>query len=436
MLSLLIWWYALFGACLFIACSGSHRGALLLAYFVGLSLIHVPGAINHLSNENGLSNFGLTYVGFRATLVGLTALLIGAAIGVRTGGRPKAPVRRADYGRAGRQLSVVGLLGLFVVLPVAAFVPSVTAIISGLPSVLIVGLLMIALQAIVTHDTMRLAAIILALPLLPLFTLASGGFLGFGLYWMISVLSFVVVHRRFAWLAFLALPAAGLIGLSVGVAYFGERTAIRNSVWIQQEGYSQRVEKITRIFTTFEVYDPGNPRHAAVIDERLNQNEFVGRGILLLQEGVVPYLEGSSLPWWALVPRAIWPDKPAVGGGGELVTRLTGITFAEGTSVGVGQVLEFFANFGWAGLILGFGILGFAFARLDRAVVDGLREANLQKVLNAALPGLALLQPGGNLLEILVATVSSAVLARLIGKLPVSFGKSPLRPVKASAGSL
>ncbi len=46
------------------------------------------------------------------------------------------------------------------------------------------------------------------------------------------------------------------------------------------------------------------------------------------------------------IPRALWPNKPVVGGSGDLVSTYTGIRFADGTSVGIGQVLESFVNFG------------------------------------------------------------------------------------------
>ena len=91
--------------------------------------------------------------------------------------------------------------------------------------------------------------------------------------------------------------------------------------------------------------------HLFALDQRLNQNYLVGMGVMRHREGEAELLYGATVPFWALIPRAIWPDKPAVGGGGDLVSQFTGIKFAEGTSVGVGQVLEFYMNFGMPGVL-------------------------------------------------------------------------------------
>src|SRR5205814_7729697 len=101
-------------------------------------------------------------------------------------------------------------------------------------------------------------------------------------------------------------------------------------------------------------------RHRGAIDRRLNQNFLVGAAAASLESGQVEYASGATLGNMivALIPRAIWPDKPAVGGGGSVVADFTGIEFAEGTSVGAGQVLEFYVNFGTWGVIGGFLLLG------------------------------------------------------------------------------
>ena len=88
----------------------------------------------------------------------------------------------------------------------------------------------------------------------------------------------------------------------------------------------------------------------------MNQNQLVGAAVQYLESGYAPFATGDTLIQSALaiIPRAIWPDKPVFAGSPGLVTQYTGIQFAAGTSVGVGQVLEFYINFGSPGVVGGF----------------------------------------------------------------------------------
>ena len=117
----------------------------------------------------------------------------------------------------------------------------------------------------------------------------------------------------------------------------------------------------------------------------------------------------------ALIPRVVWPDKPVVGGGGRVVQDFTGIEFAEGTSVSAGQVLEFYANFGTWGVVGGFLLFGWMIGRMDILVIRYLREGDHRRFLRWSMVSLALLQPGGNLLEIVVSVASAAIAAVGIG---------------------
>ena len=67
----------------------------------------------------------------------------------------------------------------------------------------------------------------------------------------------------------------------------------------------------------------------------------------------------------AMVPRLIWPDKPIEAGSGGLVAKFTGMDFANGTSVGVGPVMELYANFGTPAVVIGFILLGIIVKSLD-----------------------------------------------------------------------
>lgn len=60
-----------------IVCQGRRGSAgLPLAYFLGLSLIHVPGAILYLDADEG----NVTKVGFEQTIIGMVAFLVGVII--------------------------------------------------------------------------------------------------------------------------------------------------------------------------------------------------------------------------------------------------------------------------------------------------------------------------------------------------------------------
>ena len=130
-----------------------------------------------------------------------------------------------------------------------------------------------------------------------------------------------------------------------------------------------------------------------------------------VQTCALPILYGDTVPWWALIPRALWPDKPSVGGGGDLVAKFTRIKFDRSTSIGAGQVLEFYMNFAMPGVVLGFAALGFLLMHLDQGIMRALADGNLRGMIFRAMPGLSLLQPGGNLLEILVGVVSAVAAA-------------------------
>ena len=116
-----------------------------------------------------------------------------------------------------------------------------------------------------------------------------------------------------------------------------------------------------------------------------------------------------------LIPRALWPEKPAVGGGGTVVRDFTGIEVAEGTSAGAGQVLEFYVNFGTLGVIGGFALFGWLLGRMDSRVIECLYQGDQRRFLFWFLISLALLQPGGNLLEVFTSAVGAAVTAYGIG---------------------
>jgi hypothetical protein len=252
------------------------------------------------------------------------------------------------------------------------------------------------------------------LPLLPLATLGSAGFIGYGIYWALSAASLLFVVSRQKSLFYLAAPVVVFFGLSLFVSYMGQRTGLRDMIWNENAGIADRAGRMSQILTNFQLIDLTDSEQIEVLDSRLNQNDIVGRGVERHELGLAPFAFGATVPPWALIPRALWPDKPATGGGGELVAKFTGIHYdAAETSVGAGQVLEFYVNFGLQGVIAGFAILGFVLMRIDLGIIRSLQAGDVQTLLKWSMPGLTLMQPGGNLTEILIGCVAAILVSQL-----------------------
>src|SRR5690606_33695493 len=92
----------------------------------------------------------------------------------------------------------------------------------------------------------------------------------------------------------------------------------------------------------------------------------------------------------SLVPRALWPDKTVFGGSPEVVGNMTGLELSTTTSFGVGNVMEFYINFGIPGLIGGFLILGWVLGRLDHLAALAEAKRDYAPAILFFLPAVAL----------------------------------------------
>jgi hypothetical protein len=396
-------------------------GALTLAYFLGLSLIHVPGVLVFLPGISFRANFGLseraaTEAGFEMTVIATAAFVAGAILARRRRAAPKplpSSWRSKAFERAGRRAIAIGVVAYFVLLPLSHGIASLTAAIAPFALLLIIGFWLLLYRAVESVDQRRTLAVLGLLPLLPLATLVMGGFVSYGLSWVLSVLAFqfTIAPRRSRF--YLAAPLVAFLGLSLFIAYMGQRTVIRELV-SREASLGERIDRVAQIVTDFHLFDPTSPADLAVLDERLNQNALVGMAIARIDAGLAEFANGATVPVWALVPRALWPEKPYIGGGRDIVAHFTGIHFWDQTSVGAGQVLEFYVNFGVAGVVIGFLALGFVLMRLDQGIMRALANGDLRGFLLRAIPGLTALQPGGNLIEIVVAVFAAVIVAYLL----------------------
>jgi hypothetical protein len=206
------------------------------------------------------------------------------------------------------------------------------------------------------------------------------------------------------------------LGLSVFVSYMRDRKEIRASVW-GGESLSNRLGTLSTTAGNFEWFDPTNVDHLDRLDSRLNQNILLGAAVeRMTDQG--GYAHGDTL--WdallALIPRALWPDKPMQAGSGTLVTQYTGIQFDAGTSVGIGHVMEFYVNFGTLGVILGFALLGTLITFIDVVAAQSLASGDLHGFALWYLPGISLLQVGGSMVEVTSSAAASVFVALMANK--------------------
>ena len=151
--------------------------------------------------------------------------------------------------------------------------------------------------------------------------------------------------------------------------------------------------------------------HLDRIDDRLNQNILVGAAINnISQKDYFKRGETFKNAALALIPRFFWKDKPIIAGSEDLVSEATGIDFAEGTSVGVGQVLEFYINYGVISVIAGFMIIGILFYFFDTFGYTYLVNGNIKGFSIIFVLAISLTQIGGSLVEVTATAFSSAIL--------------------------
>ena len=231
--------------------------------------------------------------------------------------------------------------------------------------------------------------------------LLLGGFLSYGSTAIIIVLSVLAISMRSHWRVAVGLTIAAILGFNLFLSYFQHRDELRAAVW-GGAPLDERIDVAMDILRDFEWFDSTNQAHLSALDQRLDQNYFAGLAAARIDAGEVDYLYGRSL-WeglMAFVPRLVWPDKPVFGGSPKIVSGMTRLTLSEGTSFGVGNVMEFQINYGMPGVVVGFLVLGWLLGTLDRkaAVAEG--SGDLGRVLLFFLPAVALIRPqrlsGGN----------------------------------------
>ena len=395
---------------------------LVLCYILSFAVLHWVAAALYLLPWNRLPGIDLTYEGLKQSTIGMVAFAVGAELAGALSRRRLETVHLGDpvRGVPDRVVNVYLLTGVVlytVVTPLASTIPTVSALVASGSALSIVALVLKCWNASRLEQPRTLALWLAGASLLPLLTVVTQGFLGFGFVAMLTVFAFVASLNRPRIRHFVAAGLLAYLGLSIYITYMRDRRDIRDVVWTGA-ALANRVNQITLTIADAEWFDPRLDAHLERIERRLNQNFLIGAAVVYLESGAVQYARGETFvdAVLALVPRAFWRNKTITAGSGQLVTTYTGIHFVDGTSVGIGQVMEFYVNFGTAGVIGGFMLVGFVLVLADRHAFHALSRGAIKPFTMWYLPGLSLLQIGGSLVEVTSTAAAGMVVATVLNQ--------------------
>jgi len=309
---------------------------------------------------------------------------------------------------------VTGLVSYFILRPTLGTIPTINTFMQGLyslfPAGLILGLLFTESSA---EKPKYIRPLFIALLFLwPLVGVIRDGFLGFGFFIVIAVLGFSLVRiKHLVRLGILGV-VLGYIALSVMVTYFINRGEIRGAVWGGAE-FDTRLEVVGSSFLDdFQWFDVQNITHLLVIDIRLNLNYFTGLAVNRLNAGIIDYEYGQTIfeSFVAVIPRAIWADKPIIAGGSTLVAKYTGLNFSSGTTFAVGYVMDLYVNYSVFGVIGGFLIIGVLLRLIGSNIETTLIQQQYVRFAPFAVAGFGICS-SGNDIDFLIATSISAFIS-------------------------
>ena len=388
-----------------------------VAYLFSLLFIHVPGAIAHLVGGEYLYDTKATEIGIRYTAIGTVAFAVGViVVGSFADVRQRKNSDQLTSVALHRFAVFCLLAGLLVTYTLRLFVsiPSIGAIIEKGGGIWVLGVLLGLQSAMHRWDGRKFTFWLAAMGVYPLLTLLLGGFLSFGATPVFIILSALTISTRSSWRVSIGLPVVALVFFTMFLSYFNNRDQIRDAVW-GGAAMAERVRESTRIFSGLEVFDSQNQRHLEALDRRLNQNFFVGLADQRIKSGEVTYKNGQTFldGLMSLIPRIIWPTKPVFAGSPAIIMEMTGFMVNDNTSYGVGNVMEFYINFGMPSLILGFLFLGMLLAWLDRQAGIRIQQGDWGSAIVYFMPAAAMIHPNGSLVELFSGSASAFIAAVL-----------------------
>src|SRR5262245_31475735 len=420
LLAVVLLWFVIATAFIMWRWLAGRGVGLVVSIVVGLSGIHWIAATLYLLPWYQNFDPDLVTTGLWVAFQGLCAFCVGAVLASRSTAVEKVDDHHIDgsISSFGWAYIIVGIIMYAFLWPRVGRIASLGALVAAGSSYIVLGICLRCWRA----DAQSLVRWLGASAMLPMVTILTQGYLSYGLAALAAVAAFIaeLIHSRTKLL--LAALAIGYLTMSFYVTYMRDRTEIRDAVWSGATA-NRRIDLVGGSVQNFEWFDLRNEYHLERIDDRLNQDYFVGMAVDNLKRGLVPYGNGETVKeaFMAVLPRAFWPEKGVMAGSSDIVSRFTGMRFVEGTSVGVGLVMEMFVNFGAPGVWLGFALFGALLMVIDERARLCLEHGDATRFAVWYLPGSALLQLcGGSLVDATASAAAGVVSVLLVNAILIS----------------
>lgn len=263
---------------------------------------------------------------------------------------------------------------------------------------------------------------------LPLAYIILFGFVSYGFIAFCCLLGFYLAFLRKARLKLWQFVTTALGGtylfLSAFIVWMNFRETLRDII-ASGASIEQRVDVLLQAALSARPLSWSDFQSLDLLTVRLNQYIFVGKAIELHTANPSLRLWGETI-WVSLlawIPRFIWPGKPEMNTT-QFMRDHTGIPFTDRAAFGNGPVMEFYVNFGWAGIIFGFLIFGFLLAKIDRNASNSLRSGDVLKFCKWFTVGLVFIAPLTSLFFMVNTAIATYVIFTLIqyvvGRPPIS----------------
>jgi hypothetical protein len=297
-----------------------------------------------------------------------------------------------------------------VLLPLLSTVPTVGTGMTLLASWLKLGLIVAVVLFKIRGDIRPLViAVIIYIPAAMVYALRSGH-TPLSLDAIIPIALVASCLNRVTLWSFVKLFAWMIPCVYLMFSWMASRSVIRSGE-LEQFSMSKRAIRFADVFVDnlmslkITAYDV-----QYLIFERIDMTDLLAQqvGFQSSPTGEDEFQYGGTIMdgLYAVVPRALWPDKPIVAGYADFVSQYTGMVRESGdpTSIGIPVQFELYANGGPRLVVVGIFVLFYLCARFERFVASSAHS------LGVLMPSLMLLMCFSNGIEriMLVAATGTA----------------------------